>query len=65
MKFCAACLVKPEGIAGHRDLRLDVFASGGGGTNAFICEACRASWRRSYVGGGAFEWQLVDTTVNN
>ncbi len=65
MKLCTSCLVHPEGVAGHADLRLDEFATGGRGTNLFICEACRTSWRRTYIGADAFEWQLLESTVSS
>jgi hypothetical protein len=63
MKLCPACLLRPEGQEGHRDLRLDVFATADHGANTFICEACRASWRRSYTGSAQFEWQFLEPAI--
>ena len=62
MKLCQACMGEPKGIEGHPGLRVDVYhdSKAAKPLTAFVCEACRAIWRRTYTGDGKFEWQRFE-----
>ena len=64
MKLCQACMREPKGVEGHPDLRLDLFRDSDAEkmSSVFICEACRAIWRRAFLTGGEFQWQRFDAS---
>ena len=55
-RVCAECSSRPRGIAGHAQLRHEDNAAT---RSLYRCADCSALWARTYIGGGAFVWELM------
>lgn len=61
--LCEDCSAGPQGVEGHANLVLHVYATHQPGQHrsAFHCTVCGAEWLRTYTGSGGFSWQLSAT----
>ena len=60
--LCQDCGAGPQGVEGHANLVLHVYAAEQAGhhRSVFHCTVCGAEWLRSYAGSGGFSWTLKD-----
>jgi hypothetical protein len=63
-RTCPKCKLGLSGIEGHRQIVLDLAATGGDSATArFKCAVCGTYWRRNYVGDGLFLWNPEDSAT--
>jgi len=58
--LCQECAAGPQGVEGHANLVLHVYAAERPGhhRSVFHCTVCGAEWLRTYAGSGGFSWAL-------